>query len=290
MPEPKPPLAEFASDTYSQTGEDGIIAEILNRIEPAHGRTKWGVEFGAWDGVHLSNTCRLIREEGYAAVLIEANPKKVEELEQNHPDDRVIKKCQFVMLEGDSTLDAILATTAIPQDFDLLSIDIDSCDWHIWQSVTAFRPRVVCIEFNPTTPNSLNWKQAPDFTIKHGCSPLALCELAAQKGYVLVAATTTNLIFVPEDLADAVLGGARPTLADLRDDAQWATYVFSGFDGEVLTNQPVFLPWHSLEVKPGKFQLLPKFLRRYRDDFSVLQRIVFPIWRALNGWRVRKRR
>jgi hypothetical protein len=65
------PLAQYASDTYSQFGEDGIIAECLSRISAVAPLNKWCVEFGAWDGVHLSNTCRLIREEGYSAVLVE---------------------------------------------------------------------------------------------------------------------------------------------------------------------------------------------------------------------------
>ena len=34
------------------------------------------VEFGAWDGRHLSNTCHLVESRGYSAVLIEGDEKR----------------------------------------------------------------------------------------------------------------------------------------------------------------------------------------------------------------------
>ena len=36
----------------------------------------WCIESGAWDGVHLSNTCDLIQNKNYKAVLIEADVKR----------------------------------------------------------------------------------------------------------------------------------------------------------------------------------------------------------------------
>jgi len=61
----KPPesLATFGRNVHSQNGEDGIIAEVLRRISETHELSRWCVEFGAWDGVYLSNTCCLIRNE-----------------------------------------------------------------------------------------------------------------------------------------------------------------------------------------------------------------------------------
>ena len=46
------------SNVFSQNGEDGIIEEILNRLEI---QTGWVCEFGAWDGIYLSNTFNLIK-------------------------------------------------------------------------------------------------------------------------------------------------------------------------------------------------------------------------------------
>ncbi|CAN0123266.1 unnamed protein product [Heterosigma akashiwo] len=36
---------------------------------------KWCVEFGAWDGKHLSNTWSLINEHGWSSVQIEGDPE-----------------------------------------------------------------------------------------------------------------------------------------------------------------------------------------------------------------------
>jgi hypothetical protein len=60
---------KFAKDIYSQNGEDGIIEEILNKLEINNG---YVCEFGAWDGVHLSNTFNLVTK-GFNAVFFIRN-------------------------------------------------------------------------------------------------------------------------------------------------------------------------------------------------------------------------
>ncbi len=92
-------LSEFKYSVYSQYGEDGIIEEIFNRL-PKHKLDYWCVEFGAWDGVHLSNTCNLIRHSGYKAVLIEADKKRYTQLLSNFPSDNVIKLNKWINFEG----------------------------------------------------------------------------------------------------------------------------------------------------------------------------------------------
>jgi len=57
-------LLDHASDTYSQTGEDGIIEKILEHIPQ---KDRWCVEFGAWDGRLFSNTCNLIESKDYSS-------------------------------------------------------------------------------------------------------------------------------------------------------------------------------------------------------------------------------
>ena len=43
----------------------------------------------------------------------------------------------------------------LPSDFDVLSIDIDGADYHVWDGLrgSRFAPALVVIEFNPTIPN-----------------------------------------------------------------------------------------------------------------------------------------
>ena len=53
-------LNEYAEKKYSQFGEDGILNEIINRIDN-NKLDKWCVEFGAKDGILDSNTYNLIK-------------------------------------------------------------------------------------------------------------------------------------------------------------------------------------------------------------------------------------
>ena len=83
-------LNNFSSRKYySQNGEDGIIEEILDRLSKHVALDGWCSEFGAWDGVYLSNTCYFIREKNYRAILIEGNVEKVQELTRNFPDEKI---------------------------------------------------------------------------------------------------------------------------------------------------------------------------------------------------------
>ena len=276
---PYAPLSHFAHNTYSQYGEDGIVKEILSRLSLVTALDKWCVEFGAWDGMHLSNTYRLIKEEDYSAVLIEGDAKRHAQLCLNIPKDNVIKVCQFVTLEGSSTLDAILAKTPIQKNFDFLSIDIDGCDFYILQSLKVFRPKVICIEYNPSIPNEVNFIQEPSFTIKHGASAQSLSELASRMDYQLVAVTNTNLIFVDRSFAQHVVGTDFPTLESLRDDSAMKCFIFVGYDGTILSNQKtLLLRWHGVEVPIADHQVLPSWLRKYFGDYTVFDQLLLVGW------------
>jgi hypothetical protein len=241
--------------------------------------TKWCVEFGAWDGIHLSNTYNLIKNSDYKAVLIEGDPEKYKELCANIPREDVVKNCEFVEFDGDRTLDKILARSPIPADFDLLSIDIDGCDYFIFESLQDYRPRIVCVEYNPSIPNAVSFVQEKNFSVKHGASARALVELACGKGYKLVALTTTNLFFVADEYAKAVVGEQNFSLDDLRDDSGNRHFIFVGYDGTILSDRNDFmLPWHDVPISSEDLQVLPKFLRRYKLDYSPLQKSLFLLW------------
>ena len=62
-------LSQYANNVTSQYGEDGIIAEIIKTIGDDIAR--YCVEFGAWDGNHLSNTWSLVNDHGWGVCYIE---------------------------------------------------------------------------------------------------------------------------------------------------------------------------------------------------------------------------
>ena len=179
------PLYLFRKNIYSQYGEDGIIEEILRRISRMLPLDGWCVEFGAWDGIYLSNTFNLIKNKDYKAVLIEGNSSKYKELCSDVSTKQAIKVCKYVSFSGDNTLDRILRKTWIPNDFDFLSIDIDGCDYFVFDSLNDYKPKVVCIEFNPTIPNDVEFIQKKEFSIKQGASAKSIVMLAEKKSYSL---------------------------------------------------------------------------------------------------------
>lgn len=182
----------------SQTGEDGIMEEIFNIIGF---QSRYAVEFGAWDGIYLSNIKNLIDNHSFSALYIEGDPERAYEGIKNYEQikDRVHYAVGYVQHRKDKLLDDFLEEDNAPHDIDLLSIDIDGVDYHVWKSLEKYRPRVICIEYNQYTSNRVIEIPPLDECQSVGASAMALVELGAKKGYQLVAATEFNLIFVANE-------------------------------------------------------------------------------------------
>ena len=184
---------------FSQSGEDGVLEYVLDKIP---NKDNWCVEFGAWDGIHLSNTYHFISQKNYNSVLIEGETDRWKTLCLNMEKFNSICINKFVDFEGENTLDNIFATTAIPKNFDLLSIDIDGNDYYVWDSLDKYKPKVVIIEINiRNKPNEyiINEKNS-DFKIGiSGTGILPLTELAEKKGYSLIANISCNAIYVSNE-------------------------------------------------------------------------------------------
>lgn len=265
-------LLEHRHNVYSQSGEDGVIGKCLELLPT---RDHWCVEFGAWDGLHLSNTANLIVNGGYSAVLIEGDAAKFQELRQNFAgNDAVTAMNRFVGLQEDDGLDAILKETPIPADFDFLSIDIDGTDYHVWQATSKYRPKLVCIEYNPTIPTDVTFVQERNPNIKHGSSLSALNELAGQKGYELISVLPWNAIFVRREFFP-LFGIVDNSPHSLRLETAAITHFFSGFDGTIFLAGKRELPWHCVALDEKELQVLPRFLRRYPSDYSRFQQRAF---------------
>lgn len=264
-------------------GEDGLISEILRRLPPpppTQSIHRWCCEFGAWDGLYLSNTARLIREENYHAVLIEPDKKRLKDLKVNFPQESVVKIASFVNPEGATSIDSILSKTSIPADFDFLSIDIDGMDYYILQSLKKFRPKLISIEFNPTIPNSIFFVQEKNSKIKQGSSPKAIWDLAKSKDYTVIAATDVNLFLLDDKYLDPFLADLKP-IEILIPNGNDPQIIFSGYDGTILSNKPnVRLGWHG-EFPLSRYQILPRYLRKYSGDYNLAQQKLFMVFLLL---------
>ena len=192
-------LMDFKRNITSIRGENGILEKVFEIID-GDKREKWCVEFGADDGKHSSNTWDFVINKGWLAVLIEADKKKFQKLVKTYENlNRVICLNLFINFSGGNSLDNVLAKTQIPLSFDLLSVDIDGNDYHIWDSLKKFNPKVVIIEFNPSFPNNVEFKQPKNMKIKQGSSILSIVNLGKKKGYEIVAATDINAVFVRKE-------------------------------------------------------------------------------------------
>ncbi|UCG57072.1 MAG: hypothetical protein JSU70_19680 [Phycisphaerales bacterium] len=200
-------LGKYRKNYYSQNGEDGVLEEILKRLKITDG---FCVEFGAWDGKHLSNTYHLIEQGTWKGLYIEADAAKFAELTRNEMvlSGRVIPVNAYVAAQGRATLDNILAKYGVPRDFELLSIDIDGDDLNVWKSVVAHRPRIVIIEIDsdidPTVSRLLR-RGHPERSFANTLT------VGQQKGYALVC-HTGNMFFVANELVGEL--GIEDEIAD----------------------------------------------------------------------------
>lgn len=267
-------LLDHRRDVHSQTGEDGVIEKILDTLQNPNG---WCVEFGAWDGFHLSNTRNLIQSRAYSAVLIEGDKDRFQELRLGNANEKRVHPINaYVGFDAGQNLDTLLSSTETPVDFDLLSIDIDGNDFHVWKAASHYRPKVVVIEFNPTIPTSISFVQPADPNINQGSSLLALVELAKEKGYELVCVLPFNAFFVRRDFyALFELESNSPEI--LRTNTDLITHLFSGFDGTIFLHGNRTLPWHNIHIQQERIQQLPAVLRRSPDRYSRWQKTLFAL-------------
>jgi len=271
-------LMEHRHDVTSQYGEDGVLKKVLEALPE---RDKWCVEFGAWDGIHYSNTRQLVLEQDYAVVLIEADPVRYEDLQGTYKGHEKAHLFQeFVGFTPKDGLDTILKKTPIPKDFDLLSIDIDGNDYHVWNAVGAYTPKVVIIEFNPTVPASVSFIQPAETPIAQGNSLKALVDLGKEKGYELVCVLDSNAIFVRAEYFPA-FGISDNSIASLWKTDYYVTHIFFGYDGTVHLEGHGRMNWHNIKCTEADVQLLPGWLRRHPTRLSPVQGKCLYLFRKL---------
>lgn len=186
----------FEKKVYSQNGEDGIIDYIYRLIGTTN---KFCVEFGVGDGSEC-NTRFLIKKRGWNFLQMDSRKNFSSDISQ-----------EFITAEN---INDILRKYNVPDEFDLLSIDIDLNDYWVWKSLDIFyKPRLVVIEYNssilPGESKVVEYVASGEWdgTNYFGASLLALSSLAATKGYTLVACDSigVNAFFVRNDCLSPLL-------------------------------------------------------------------------------------
>jgi hypothetical protein len=201
-PAPDGSLTAHELRVFSQNGEDGVIAELIARCG-APGR--WFVEFGAGDG-HENNCAALADLLGWSGLFIEADEELHAALEAKY---RAVEPVRTVRAAVSAeNIERLFEGAGVPEEPDVVSIDVDGPDLWVWRAIERYRPRIVVVEYNASLGAERSLVQprdhdAPwDNTEFGGASIRALTELGREKGYRLVHTdlTGTNAFFVREDL------------------------------------------------------------------------------------------
>jgi hypothetical protein len=185
---------KYKKNFFSQNGEDGVILELLKKLKLKK-KILWCCEFGAWDGIHGSNTFNLVKKYNFKAVYIEGDKNRFKDLLKTKKKySKIIAFNNFVDWKKKSinSLYKILKKTKIPKDFEILSIDIDSYDLNVWKSLIYYRPKIVIIEINSgIKPGIIQIHSKTNV----GNSFTSTLNYAKKIGYVLVC-HTGNCIFI----------------------------------------------------------------------------------------------
>ena len=185
-------LCRQKRNVYSQNGEDGVIEAIFDKIGV---QNRWCLEVGASDGIMFSNTRRLV-EQGWNAILIEKDEVLYKTLVENckkYPAVRVFN----MEIGGANTLDSILKRCGAPEEIDLVCIDVDGQDWHVWNQMLVYRPRLMVIEYNN---NEEETNFIPPIGGDGQAGKLAVKNLAIAKLYHNMVLTAYNIIAIRNDI------------------------------------------------------------------------------------------
>lgn len=191
-------MLKYKKNVFSQNGEDGIIEYIFNKLDIKSGNF---IEFGAWDGKHLSNTYNLFLNKNWNGIYIESDKKKFNDLLNNFKEFKNRVDCinSMVGYKSDDNLDYLIEKFSKKRDFDFISIDVDGLDGFIFNKMNKYMPKVICIEVNaghdPEYP-----KIIPDRIAMNniGQSIKVMNDLGISKGYFSLC-YTGNLFLVKNE-------------------------------------------------------------------------------------------
>jgi hypothetical protein len=185
----------------SQNGEDGMIREIFRRIGTTN---RVFVEIGVDSA---ENNTAFLLSQGWTGLWVDGHPR-VHDLAKGRADLQggcLKTHAGFVTRENAA---GILQKYELPEEFDVLSLDIDQNTFHLWEALGSFRPRAVVVEYNASLPADLDWKvryspeRVWDGSVNFGASLKAFELLGGTLGYSLVGCDFfgINAFFVRNDL------------------------------------------------------------------------------------------
>lgn len=215
------PWADAGYRVLSQNEEDGLLIHVFALVGTT---SRYLVDIGCRSPAG-SNSANLLLNHGWHGLLVDADEAVVSGLRdfyEHHADTWMLPPTVVHSRVTAENINALVSAREVPDEVDLVSIDIDGIDYWVWHALEAIRPRVVVAEAQViwdvdravSVPNDPEF--APiyrdGFGIYSGASVSAFYRLADAKGYALVGANRLgyNLFFVRRDILPATLQTIEP--------------------------------------------------------------------------------
>lgn len=213
----------------SQHEEDGYLLAILEEAGTSDRRF---VEIGC--GRSGGNAAVLAFELGWSGLMVDANPAAIEYVTKIYAFNETVRGV-VAMVSADN-INTLLESHGYAGEVDLLSLDIDSYDYWVFEALEVCSPRVLMLEYNAgfgptrsvTIPRDAVLADAPKGY--SGASLTALTKLAERKGYRLVACeySGVNAFYLRHDVAPAldaqpVERAYRPQMSRLEPETERAS-------------------------------------------------------------------
>ena len=245
---------------YSQNGEDIFIMDLFKSKKK---EKCFFFEFGAWDGIHLSN-CRLLFENGWSGCFIESDNERYKKLKDNYKNHSNIILVNEKLDPNTKNINQIIKKNNI-NEINLLSIDVDGRDLSIWKSLEILNPDTVIIEFNDTIPFDTSYEDKTEKNI--GNSFPAINNFAKSMEYELIKVTRDNLIYAKKSFnegmykvitTEEVYSICKPIRVGFNNFGEYLFFYDHKLDFKEVYKSPLAKSFIT-------FQPIPKFIRKLTD-------------------------
>jgi hypothetical protein len=192
---------------YSQSGDDGIIQYLINRILIYN---KCFIEFGV-ENYKEANTRFLLINNNWSGLVMDSSKEFIDQIKK----DNIYWQYDLLAVQAFITMENInelIASSGIGNKIGLLHIDLVGNNYWVWKEM-SIQPDIVSIEYNSIfgKDKAITIPYYPDFyrTAYHysnlyfGCSLPALVDLSTEKGYVFIGSNSigTTAYFIRKDKA-----------------------------------------------------------------------------------------
>ncbi len=189
---------------HSWHDEEIIFKKLFENIKSP---VRVCVDIGAGNLDAFSNSRTLLRE-GFSGLMIERQMELASRALQTAFEENLNLNFYCTIATPDN-IKCLLKASDIPKNFGLLSIDIDSMDYHVLEAVLVdYHPQVICVEINERIPPGISYilpkdtNNLPrDSTMISSAGISNYEKLLHNFNYSLVALEYNNLIAISNDVA-----------------------------------------------------------------------------------------